>query len=131
MLRTTRLDPEGLIRAISQIPFIVYSGVYIIGAVILATLSEGNIGRNWVFVDIGICALFGLSPALSFLSIIHLSEPITCRRFYSFVNEGSVHTRYTAVDRNILKMDHIPPYRGSHPHRRWSNPLPQPRADAL
>ncbi|KJA29659.1 hypothetical protein HYPSUDRAFT_31621 [Hypholoma sublateritium FD-334 SS-4] len=61
----TRLDPEGLIRAISQIPFIIYSGVYIIGAVALATLSEGNIGRNWVFVDIGICALFGGFTVLS------------------------------------------------------------------
>lgn len=65
----TRLDPEGLIRAISQIPFIIYSGVYIIGAIVLASLSEGSIGRNWVFVDIGICALFGLSPPLSFVTV--------------------------------------------------------------
>ena len=77
----TRLDPEGLIRAISQIPFIIYSGVYIIGAIVLATLSEGSIGRNWVFVDIGICALFGLSPALSFPLAVHLSKPLLAGGF--------------------------------------------------
>lgn len=54
-----RLDPEGLLRAISQTPFIIYSCVYIVGAIILATLSEGRIGQAWVFVDVGICALFG------------------------------------------------------------------------
>jgi hypothetical protein len=30
-----------------------------VGAVVLALLSKGSIGRQWVFVDVGLCALFG------------------------------------------------------------------------
>lgn len=56
----TRLGPDELLQAISQTPFTVYSSIYIAGAFLLATLSEGSIGRTWVFVDIGLCALFGL-----------------------------------------------------------------------
>jgi hypothetical protein len=55
-----RLDPDALVRAICQTPFIIYSCIYICGAIILATLSHGNIGRQWVFVDVGLCALFGV-----------------------------------------------------------------------
>ncbi|KAF8803680.1 DUF803-domain-containing protein [Phlegmacium glaucopus] len=61
----TRLGPDELLEAISQIPFIVYSSIYVAGAILLATLSEGSIGRTWVFVDIGICALFGGFTVLS------------------------------------------------------------------
>jgi hypothetical protein len=57
----TRLDPDGLLLAISQTSFIVYSCIYVAGAIILATLSEGRVGKTWVFVDIGLCALFGPS----------------------------------------------------------------------
>ncbi|KAG5643784.1 hypothetical protein DXG03_009663 [Asterophora parasitica] len=53
------LDPEALLRAISQTAFIIYSCVYVAGAMLLATLSHGEIGRQWVFVDVGLCALFG------------------------------------------------------------------------
>ncbi|KAF9469043.1 magnesium transporter NIPA-domain-containing protein [Collybia nuda] len=60
-----RLNPAALVRAISQTPFIIYSCIYIIGAVVLATLSHGNIGRQWVFVDVGLCALFGGFTVLS------------------------------------------------------------------
>ncbi|THV08716.1 DUF803-domain-containing protein [Dendrothele bispora CBS 962.96] len=60
-----RLNPDGLIRAISQTPFIVYSCVYIVGIMILAYLSPGPIGRDWVFVDVGLCALFGGFTVLS------------------------------------------------------------------
>lgn len=66
----TRLDPEKLIRAISQTPFIIYSGVYLVGVVFLCLLSEGPIGRSWVFVDIGICALFGASLAVNAPDVI-------------------------------------------------------------
>jgi magnesium transporter len=54
-----RLNPDALIHAISQTPFIAYSCVYIVGIMILASLSRGPIGRDWVFVDVGLCALFG------------------------------------------------------------------------
>jgi len=57
----TRLDSDGLLQAISKTSFIIYSCIYVGGAIILATLSEGTIGKTWVFVDIGLCALFGSS----------------------------------------------------------------------
>jgi drug/metabolite transporter (DMT)-like permease len=55
----TRLDPDALLVAISQTPFIVYSCVYVAGIIILSILSEGKAGRKFVFVDVGLCALFG------------------------------------------------------------------------
>lgn len=57
----TRLSPSGLIKAISQRAFLVYSLVYVIAAVVLAGLSRGRLGRQYVFVDVGLCALFGMS----------------------------------------------------------------------
>ncbi|KAJ7591255.1 DUF803-domain-containing protein [Mycena floridula] len=61
----TRLDPEALLKAITQVPFLVYSAVYVVGAIVLAILSEGRLGRQWVFVDLGLCALFGGFTVLS------------------------------------------------------------------
>ncbi|KAJ7047522.1 DUF803-domain-containing protein [Mycena alexandri] len=61
----TRLDPDALLVAISQTPFIVYTCVYVVGIIVLSILSEGSIGRQWVFVDIGLCALFGGFTVLS------------------------------------------------------------------
>lgn len=54
-----RLDPDALVRAICQTAFIVFSCIYVAGAVILAILSHTTVGRRWVFVDVGLCALFG------------------------------------------------------------------------
>jgi magnesium transporter len=56
----SRLGPDALVHAISQHVFIIYSLVYIVGAIVLAVLSEGRIGRQWVLVDVGLCALFGM-----------------------------------------------------------------------
>ncbi|KAJ6599219.1 magnesium transporter NIPA-domain-containing protein [Mycena vulgaris] len=61
----TRLDPDALLAAISQMPFIVYTCVYVIGIIILSILSQGRAGRQWVFVDVGLCALFGGFTVLS------------------------------------------------------------------
>ena len=55
----TRLDRDALIEAITQKPFIVYSIIYVAGAFILAWLSASQRGRDWIFVDVGLCALFG------------------------------------------------------------------------
>lgn len=55
----TRLDPPGLIHAMTQRVFIVYTAVYIAGAIVLSWLSEGQAGKRWVYVDVGLCALFG------------------------------------------------------------------------
>ncbi|KAF9008899.1 magnesium transporter NIPA-domain-containing protein [Cyathus striatus] len=61
----TRLDPDALIRAISQLPFIVYSAIYVGGVIVLSALSQTTIGRTWVFIDVGLCALFGGFTVLS------------------------------------------------------------------
>jgi len=61
----TRLDRDALITAITQKPFIIYSIVYIVGAFILTGLSASQHGRDWVFVDVGLCALFGGFTVLS------------------------------------------------------------------
>lgn len=55
----TRLDPVALVKAIRQLPFLIYSCIYAVGAIVLAVLSQGPIGRQHVFVDVGLCALFG------------------------------------------------------------------------
>ena len=75
----TRLGPDELLRAISQTLFIIYSSIYVVGVVLLATLSEGSIGRTWVFIDIGLCALFGLRYHLihNFIYLYHISGGFT------------------------------------------------------
>lgn len=71
----TRLDRDALIEAVIQKPFIIYSIVYIIGAFILTGLSASKRGRDWVFVDVGLCALFGTWHVARILegSISHLA----------------------------------------------------------
>ncbi|KAF9535114.1 magnesium transporter NIPA-domain-containing protein [Crepidotus variabilis] len=61
----TRLDMDALLKALRQTPFIVFSCIYVVGAVTLATLSEWEVGRKHVFVDVGLCALFGGFTVLS------------------------------------------------------------------
>jgi len=60
-----RLNSRQLIEAIKQTPFLIYVGIYIVGAVILAGLSHGKMGRIYVFIDVGLCALFGGFTVLS------------------------------------------------------------------
>ena len=55
----TRLDPKGLIAAITTRPFEIYAITYAVGIVILSGLSEGPAGKRYVYVDVGLCALFG------------------------------------------------------------------------
>ncbi|KAG7097132.1 hypothetical protein E1B28_004510 [Marasmius oreades] len=60
-----RLNPDELVKAISTIPFIVYSCVYAVGISVLSVLSEGSVGQQYVLVDVGLCALFGGFTVLS------------------------------------------------------------------
>lgn len=64
------MDPDTLRRAVTRLPFIIYSSIYAGGALILATLSRGKAGQTWVFVDVGLCALFGKS--IAFTHVCHL-----------------------------------------------------------
>lgn len=53
------LTPEALVQAITQRPFVIFSIVYAVIAVILGGLSEGSMGKRVVVIDVGLCALFG------------------------------------------------------------------------
>ena len=55
----TRLSPEKIFKAVSQHAFLIFSAIYVFCASILIGLSEGSVGRRWVLVDVGVCALFG------------------------------------------------------------------------
>lgn len=56
----TRLSPEKLLIAVSQHAFLIFSAVYVASASILMGFSEGSVGRRWVLIDVGLCALFGM-----------------------------------------------------------------------
>ena len=60
-----RLTPEALIEAITQRAFLVLTIIYVVGAVILVSLSSHKVGREHVIVDVGACALFGGFTVLS------------------------------------------------------------------
>jgi len=53
------LTPDALIEAITQRPFVIFSLIYLVSAIILGGLSEGGLGRRVVVIDIGLCAIFG------------------------------------------------------------------------
>lgn len=61
-----RLDPDALMHAIFQTPFVVYTIIYIIAGISLASLSHGPLGKQWVFIDVGLCAVFGICLSLSY-----------------------------------------------------------------
>lgn len=61
----TRLDADNLLHAILQIPFLVFSVIYAVGVIILAGLSESRLGGRFVVIDVGLCALFGMSQNLA------------------------------------------------------------------
>ncbi|KAI0650140.1 DUF803-domain-containing protein [Trametes meyenii] len=61
----TRLDPRSLIEAITQRPFEIYAIVYAVGIFVLSGLSAGSAGKRWVYIDVGLCALFGGFTVLS------------------------------------------------------------------
>ena len=100
----TRLDRDALIAAITQKPFIIYSIVYIVGVFILTGLSASKRGRDWVFVDVGLCALFGTwcnsyARRVPFL--------IQCRRVHRVVDEGVVDASHNGMDKDIHRVDHL------------------------
>ncbi|KAK0191244.1 magnesium transporter NIPA-domain-containing protein [Armillaria mellea] len=108
----TRLDPDGLMKAISQTPFIVYSCVYVAGTIILSILSEGPLGRRWVTIDVGLCALFGgftvlstkaISTLLTMQWIEMFASPITYPVILVLALTGIGQIRY--LNRALMRFD--------------------------
>lgn len=60
-----RLDPNSLIRALTQRPFIFMAVIYVVGVISLVGLSSQQIGSEYVYIDVGACALFGGFTVLS------------------------------------------------------------------
>lgn len=54
-----QLDPDALIDAITRTVFVVYSIICVVLAITLAILSNRPIGQELVWIDLGLCALFG------------------------------------------------------------------------
>ncbi|KII95369.1 hypothetical protein PLICRDRAFT_693597 [Plicaturopsis crispa FD-325 SS-3] len=107
-----RLDPVGLLRAISQRVFIVYACIYVAGAAVLATLSAGEAGRRYVFVDVGLCALFGgftvlstkgVSTLLTLEWIDMFTEWITYPVIIVLIGTGVGQIRY--LNRALMRFD--------------------------
>ncbi|KAJ3550619.1 hypothetical protein NMY22_g345 [Coprinellus aureogranulatus] len=108
----TRLDADSLLHAILQIPFLVFSIVYIVGVVVLAGLSESSLGRRFVVIDVGLCALFGgftvlSTKAISTLLTIHWLEMFTKWITYPLllvlVSTGVGQIRY--LNRALMRFD--------------------------
>jgi len=60
-----RLDPAGLLAAITQRVFVIYAAINFAVAALLVWLSERPAGDKFIAIDIGICALFGGFTVLS------------------------------------------------------------------
>jgi hypothetical protein len=54
-----QLDHAGLIRAVTRQPFVIYASVCAVLIVVFGVLSAGPASKKYVFVDVGLCALFG------------------------------------------------------------------------
>lgn len=94
-----------MVRAITQRAFIALAVVYIVGACILVGLSEGRLGREWVFVDVGACALFGKFNKCFVDDVILTSAS---RRIYGALYEGCEFAVDYGVVGYVHGMDHIP-----------------------
>ncbi|TEB35526.1 DUF803-domain-containing protein [Coprinellus micaceus] len=108
----TRLDADNLLRAILQIPFMVFSIVYVAGVIVFAGLSESSLGRRFVVIDVGLCALFGgftvlSTKAISTLLTIHwldmFTKWITYPLLLVLMSTGVGQIRY--LNRALMRFD--------------------------
>lgn len=76
-----QLNPEQLVVAISQIPFIVYTALTCAALVGLMVLSESSYGERLIGIDVGICALFGGYTVLSTKALSSLLSTIFLNLF--------------------------------------------------
>ena len=103
---------EGLITALKQPLFIGYSILSLVGSILLAIISEGNKGCEWVWVDVGLCAIFGgytvlatkgLSTLLSLELIGMFKEWITYPLIIVLLGTGILQIRY--LNRALMNFD--------------------------
>lgn len=103
---------EGLIIALKQPLFIAYSILSLIVSILLAIISEGNKGCEWVWVDVGLCAVFGgytvlatkgLSTLLSLELIGMFKEWITYPLIIVLLGTGILQIRY--LNRALMNFD--------------------------
>jgi hypothetical protein len=71
-----QLDPDQLLHAITQIPFIVYTILTLLSLIGLMILSESKYGERLIGIDIGVCALFGGYTVLSTKALSSLLSTI-------------------------------------------------------
>ncbi|KAF8314714.1 DUF803-domain-containing protein [Clavulina sp. PMI_390] len=107
-----RLDPDGLIGAISQPIFIAYSIICVVAACTLAVLSNRRIGQEVVWIDTGLCGLFGgftvlstkgVSTLLSLAWIQIFKFWITYPLILTLLLTGVAQIRY--LNRALMKFD--------------------------
>jgi len=107
-----RLNPQQLVEAIKQIPFLVYTGSYLVGVIILAALSQGRFGRTYVYIAAGLCALFGGFTVLSTKALSTLitlewygvfAEWITYPLILTLVGTGIGQIRY--LNRALMRFE--------------------------
>ena len=103
---------ESLIAALKQPLFIAYSILSLVGSIFLAIISEGNRGCEWVWVDVGLCAIFGgytvlatkgLSTLLSLELIGIFKEWLTYPLIIVLLGTGILQIRY--LNRALMNFD--------------------------
>ncbi|ORY34603.1 magnesium transporter NIPA-domain-containing protein [Naematelia encephala] len=86
-----RLDPPGLVNAMKQIPFIVYTILNLAILPVLILLSRSpQWGGRFIGIDVGICALFGGYTVLSTKALSSLLSTIFLKAFEYGVTWGLV-----------------------------------------
>lgn len=83
-----------------------YTIVNVVLVCMLAPLSSRKFGQEKVWVDLGLCALFGKDVHPSIVKS-HLGAERWFRWLHCSVHEGHQHSPEPCVDPNIQFLDHI------------------------
>lgn len=87
-----QLDPDALIDAITRTVFVVYSIVCVVLAITLAILSNRPIGQELVWIDLGLCALFGESDRVRLNNARLISSYLDQVATLCYARRGSAHS---------------------------------------
>jgi hypothetical protein len=86
-LTKVKLDPSGLVQAIKQPVFIVYTALNAVAIPLLILLSRSQRwGGRFIGVDVGICALFGGYTVLSTKALSSLLSTIFLGAFQQWIS---------------------------------------------